>query len=352
MVENNPMVSVMILCYNYGSMLGRALNACANQTYKNFELVMINNGSTDDTEEVYQRFCGEHPEIKTTYVHVNPNEGPCHGWNEGLRQARGVYVMFNDADDWMEPECLELLVERARESDADRVMGQYREVLPNGTVVRVRKLSKRKHRMQLPMFQAAMFRRSTILENNLFIPEEKEKWAVYDHWFVFNFISLEKNKGVFVYDRTVYNYYYNPESVYKQMTKWNVDDRMSRHIRPAITQAADVLKRISDKRLHNEIVYWTAKAIYFAGIMYTTMYLPKEEASKFHALAQKIMRENLPDYCKNPMVWFPFGNGDELIGSIACMGIITAEVLHSEVLIQLMAKLFRLNSSSRYSKQH
>lgn len=61
---------------------------------------MINNGSTDNTEEVYREFCRENPEIRTTYVPVYPNQGPCHGWNMGLDHAHGKYVMLCDADDW------------------------------------------------------------------------------------------------------------------------------------------------------------------------------------------------------------------------------------------------------------
>lgn len=164
----SPLISVMVLCYNYGHLLGRALEACSAQTFRNFEIVMINNGSTDNTEEIYRQFCRKNPDIRTTYVHVDPNQGPQRGWNEGLRCAQGEYVMFNDADDWMQPDCLEKLAQKALETNADRVSGQYQEVLPDGKIARVRKLTKKHHRIQIPMLQGVIFRRSTFFENNLF----------------------------------------------------------------------------------------------------------------------------------------------------------------------------------------
>ena len=66
--DERPFISVMILYYNYSHLLKRALDACAAQTFRDFEIVMINNGSTDITEDVYKGFCKTHQDISTLYV--------------------------------------------------------------------------------------------------------------------------------------------------------------------------------------------------------------------------------------------------------------------------------------------
>ena len=135
-------VSVILLCYNYGHLLPRALNACAAQTFRDFEIVMVNNGSSDNTEQVYQDFCRRNPDVRTTYVKVEKNNGGMDGLKRGLKQAKGEFVMFCDADDWMDPECLEKLIETARKTGADRVAAQYREVSADGKVLRERTFPK------------------------------------------------------------------------------------------------------------------------------------------------------------------------------------------------------------------
>ena len=72
---SEPFISIVLICYNYANLLPRSLNSIANQTFRDYEIVMVNNGSTDNTEEVVFDFIEEHPDIKVNYIKIEKNEG-------------------------------------------------------------------------------------------------------------------------------------------------------------------------------------------------------------------------------------------------------------------------------------
>lgn len=336
-----PFVSVMILCYNYGNMLGKALNACAEQTFRDYEIVMIDNGSTDNSKGVYQLFCKEHEEIKTTYVPVFPNEGPIHGWNTGVGAAKGEYIMFHDADDWMEPDCLERLAEEARRTQSDRVVGQYQETEANGNVKRIRAFLPDSPELPTTMLQGTLFRREVIVQNNLKIPEQPYVPA-YDWWMVMHFACHERNKSTLVYGKPIYNYFINPISeVTKAQKKTNYKEDLKKWAFPVIDISAESKEITKKKNLQNQIEY-LAMRHYYASIMSHFVTLSKADAKDYYQLLHRKMTEGLPGYLKNPYLR-PFRNGYEQPGTMAfwCLG--WAERLHMIPLVRTMARLLKGN---------
>lgn len=92
---NSPLVSVIIPTYNRGYIIERAIKSVLSQSYKNFELIVVDDGSTDDT-----KFRLENYPMK--YLHQE-NRGVSHARNRGLEVANGEYICFLDSDDeWLE----------------------------------------------------------------------------------------------------------------------------------------------------------------------------------------------------------------------------------------------------------
>lgn len=94
-VTLSPLISIVIPTYNYGSYLPKALASCLGQTYKNVEIIVVDDGSTDDTREVIEGFVD-----RVHYVH-QVNSGVSAARNKGLSLAGGEFINFLDADDYL-----------------------------------------------------------------------------------------------------------------------------------------------------------------------------------------------------------------------------------------------------------
>src|SRR5918998_66000 len=94
------LVSVVIPCYNQAHFLGEAIESVLAQSYPNFEIIVVDDGSTDDTSEVAKRY----PKVRLVR---QENQGLSAARNSGLARSEGEYVVFLDADDRLLPEALE-----------------------------------------------------------------------------------------------------------------------------------------------------------------------------------------------------------------------------------------------------
>lgn len=98
-------VSVVIPAYNRAALLPRALRSVARQTYADYELIVVDDGSTDETPAVVEEFARTSP-VKPTYIRVDRNQGGAAARNAGVRAAQGRYIALLDADDEWRPEKL------------------------------------------------------------------------------------------------------------------------------------------------------------------------------------------------------------------------------------------------------
>jgi len=95
MTKKSPTVSVIIPTYNRAHLVGRAIKSVLEQTYQDFELIVIDDASTDNTEEVVKSFNDE----RIKYLKHDENKGGAAARNTGIKVARGEYIAFQDSDD-------------------------------------------------------------------------------------------------------------------------------------------------------------------------------------------------------------------------------------------------------------
>ena len=117
-----PEISVVIPVYNVEQYLPKCIDSVLNQTWKDFELILVNDGSTDHSLSI----CRSYAE-KDSRIHVidKPNGGLSDARNAGMEQASGTYIDFIDSDDFVEPQLLEACREKFQETGADMVLFDY-----------------------------------------------------------------------------------------------------------------------------------------------------------------------------------------------------------------------------------
>lgn len=117
-------ISVIVPCYNISQYVESCMNCLNAQTFKDFEIICINDGSTDDTLTLLNQYkCDKLKVISTE------NLGVSHARNEGIRQAIGDFLYFFDPDDYIEPKTLEIIYNKAKETNADAVQFNYKTII-------------------------------------------------------------------------------------------------------------------------------------------------------------------------------------------------------------------------------
>ena len=99
-----PLVSVIVVNFNYGRFLAEAITSVFAQTYSRVECILVDNASTDGSAEVIAAMAARHPEL--VVIRRADNGGQTAACLDGLARARGPYVVFLDADDYLLPHCL------------------------------------------------------------------------------------------------------------------------------------------------------------------------------------------------------------------------------------------------------
>lgn len=108
---STPAVSVVIPCYNYAHYLPDALQSVLTQTFQNFEIIIVNDGSADNTVAVAQRLISAHPNYSIKLINQQNSGHPACSRNAGIAKSRGTYILPLDADDKLHPLFLEKMVQ-------------------------------------------------------------------------------------------------------------------------------------------------------------------------------------------------------------------------------------------------
>lgn len=113
------MVSVIIPTYNDEKFISKCLESVILQTYKDIEIIIVIDGATDGTESIVYQYADRDRRIKVI-VQANAGAGPAR--NSGLKMVRGEYIVFVDADDWLNPDAIEMLVNEADRRNSDFIV--------------------------------------------------------------------------------------------------------------------------------------------------------------------------------------------------------------------------------------
>ena len=124
-MTQQPLVSIIVPIYNAQNHIARCLESIRRQTYQNLEIILLNDGSKDVSLQVCQMYAGVDKRI---LLIDKANSGVAATRNLGLREATGKYLQFVDADDTLQPNATELLVQKAEENAADMVIAHYNRI--------------------------------------------------------------------------------------------------------------------------------------------------------------------------------------------------------------------------------
>ena len=218
-----PLISIIVSFYNDEPYLERTMSGIVHQTYANLEVIAIDDGSTDDGLEIVERYAAADPRI---HVVSKPNTGVSSSRNAGLDRARGEWVYFADADDWMAHDAIERFVEMAVSTpDCDLVVSSFFRVHgmnaalkagPAGGVVSRERYLHWMRARPANLYYASLwnkfFRRSLIEEHGMRL-DTKVNFGE-DHIFILGYLRYVRRVGLV--EKGLYYYVDNQDSLLHQ----------------------------------------------------------------------------------------------------------------------------------------
>ncbi|MDD3392064.1 MAG: glycosyltransferase family 2 protein [Bacilli bacterium] len=281
-------VSIIIPIYNTASFLKKCLDSVVNQTYKNLEIILINDGSTDNSLEICQNY---HQNYDNIIVIDQQNAGQGKARNVGINNATGDYLMFVDSDDWIAQTMIEDMYEASLDGKIDIVVTDLIKV-KDGKEQRYKNIIEftNDNRENLiishPGPVAKMIKKELIVKNKLFFLENK----IYEDLAVMPLIALKAESVVYL-KRAYYYYLIRENSTMKKKIFSNkLDD---------IFTVMNYLDSNIDHVLYkNELEYlYTEHLLYSASLRYLQY---KEGKSRLKKINAEI-KQKYPCFYKNEL---------------------------------------------------
>lgn len=219
MNEIADMVSVIVPIYNGEKYLGKCLDSIINQNYRNIEIILINDGSTDNSGEICKTYALGDDRIRV--IHTQ-NSGPAAARNTGIKNSKGSFIFFLDADDFIANRALELLVENYNKYKSDIIIGDFIKIRDDESYPGLaavfsgsrlltkqdiadctRRYLKKPNRFELFSYSwGRLFRASIIRNNNILFDADLHTYEDV----AFNFDYLKYTEEIFFLGEPIYNH--------------------------------------------------------------------------------------------------------------------------------------------------
>lgn len=161
---NNVKVSVIIPVYNVEKYLAESLNSILNQTFCDFEVICINDGSTDNSLDILQEYKKKDNRFR---IYSQENQGQGKARNFAINNSKGKYIIFVDPDDFIDAEALEIINKKFNETDADVIQLDFKTFLDGSHEEKTWLFSKRmKKHFNYALSDGNIYRWSKINGNN------------------------------------------------------------------------------------------------------------------------------------------------------------------------------------------
>lgn len=203
---SKPAISVIIPVYNAQDGIKRCVDSLLNQSFKNFEIILLNDGSKDNSLNILKEY-----ELKYSFVRVidKQNEGVAVTRNKGLLLAEGEYTMFMDNDDFVDSDYIETFYQAIHEKNLDLVIGGYKRVNQDNQIIFSQDIQQSEWSKYIIMAPwAKVYRTEFLKTNNL----EFFDYGIGED-IIFNLAAYKTTDKIGLLDYKGYNWYYNNQSI-------------------------------------------------------------------------------------------------------------------------------------------
>lgn len=228
------LISIIVPIYNSENYIERCVNSLINQTYKNLEIILINDGSTDNSIKLCEAFAKKDKRVK---IINKENEGVSIARNIGIENSHGDYIMFVDIDDWIDNDTIEQMYNVVKKENVDIVKcNSVNEFLSKKTynliadeISNIRMVDN-KYKIEILKILSTTSKlnvvwgqlvRKDIIENIRF-----ESNIGYGEDLLFNVQCLKKCTSMYFLNKSLYHYYINQDGICRDYSKQVLDKKI------------------------------------------------------------------------------------------------------------------------------
>lgn len=295
-------VTFIIPVYNGKKRIKKCIDSVLNQTYKNIEIIVIDDGSKDGSYEFLQETYGE-KNLPNLHFISKENEGVAKTRNKGILMAKGEYIAFVDQDDYLLETYLEEYMKKVEETDAEIVVGGYKRISDEGKVSRVEQLDSTEWaKMVVTAPWAHVYKREFLLKHQIEFLSTGLGEDIY-----FNLLAYSYADKVCTIPSVSYMWVDNPVSVSNSKQNTISEKRSPLFL---LNELKEHLPK--DNKLGNDFVeYYFVRYVawYF---LYATRGSKRDVFISMYGQVMNWLNTSFPNYRKNPYMKFSKPEGDSL----------------------------------------
>lgn len=230
-MNDTDLISVILPTYNRAHLIKRSAESVLNQTYRNLELIIVDDGSTDNTKSVIESLNDK----RIVYIY-QINQGCCAARNKGIEVAKGQYIALQDSDDTWHLDKLEVQIQALKENNADVV---FSKLFTIGNLIKriAPKIFKEgfleKDMLPINIWPQTLLAKAEVFKQNLFntnLPTSEDFEIL---------LRIQKNHSIYCIDKPLFDYYIQKDSL-------SIDpERKTKALEYILKTHADFLKNYS-----------------------------------------------------------------------------------------------------------
>lgn len=293
-------VTIIVPVYNSEKYIGRCLESILNQTYSDFELLVVNDGSKDNSLKIIKEYENKYP---NRIIAINQeNKGVSITRNESIKRANGEYIMFVDNDDFLDKDYIEVFVNEIEKGNYDVVLGGYRRPNQDGKIIKKMQLKNTEWSKFMIMAPwAKIYKKQYLLDNNIEFLNVNLGEDIY-----FNLKAMLVSNKIKIIPYTGYNWFFNTSSV-SNTTQKNITQLQ---VYELLNSCYDMVKEEELLEKNYKIIetHFTRYIIWL--LSFSTKKLDYKTICQEYDKLFNWLKSKFPDFNKNNMVSYSKPEGE------------------------------------------
>ncbi len=320
-------LSIIIPVYNAEHTIRKCLDSIFSNSYKDFVILAINDGSVDDSLSILNEYSRKYPD--RVKIFSQSNQGVAAARNAGIRYADSEYILFVDDDDWIDYDYLESYIREIETKKADAVFGGYRRTDGKKTMRRVKLKDAPWSKYMVMAPWAKIYRRSFLIDDGIEFLENNIGEDVY-----FNLQVINLTDKIYISDLGGYNWFYNKGSVSNTGQKVLCGRINIKHLLDSSYEKMKAVRAIKNQYVEYFFLRYIVWYILFTGKKSDSKIISAETNLLFEWLEEKF-----PNYKKNKNVSLFYPKGETFQNRLALvMFILSRKFKLSSLFLKLYSR--------------